>query len=121
MDLELFSDYTLLNSAVNASDIDANAFQHTPYFDTQIKQYHYQLSIIGYTFMTPIGIYSRKIQELKDLRNRAHVGIPNAPSNGGRALLLLHSLGVIKLKDPDNALTSPLDIIEICTDYRILF
>ncbi|WP_208436231.1 MetQ/NlpA family ABC transporter substrate-binding protein [Bartonella phoceensis] len=114
LDIELvyFSDYTLPNDAVNAGEIDANAFQHAPYFNDQMKQRGYKLSIVGYTFIAPIGVYSHKIKDLKDLRDGAHVGIPNDPSNGGRALLLLNSLGLIKLKDPHNILASPLDIIE---------
>ncbi|ALE02928.1 Methionine ABC transporter substrate-binding protein [Bartonella ancashensis] len=114
LDIELvyFSDYTLPNDAVNAGDIDANAFQHAPYLDTQMKQRGYKLAIAGYTFITPIGIYSHKIEGLKDLRDKASIGIPNDPSNGGRALLLLDSLEIIKLKDPRNVLASPLNIVE---------
>ncbi|WP_375678930.1 MULTISPECIES: MetQ/NlpA family ABC transporter substrate-binding protein [unclassified Bartonella] len=114
LDIELvyFSDYALPNDAVNAGEIDANAFQHAPYLNEQMKQRGYKLSIVGYTFIAPIGVYSHKIKDLKDLRDGAHVGIPNDPSNGGRALLLLNSLGLIKLKDPHNILASPLDIIE---------
>lgn len=119
IELVYFSDYTLLNDAVNSGDVDANAFQHKLYLETQTKQYGYQLAIAGYTFITPIGIYSRKIKELKDLKNRARIGIPNDPSNGGRALLLLHSLGLIKLKDPHNALASTLDIVENPKNLKI--
>ncbi|MBB5073926.1 D-methionine transport system substrate-binding protein [Bartonella callosciuri] len=114
LDIELvyFSDYTLPNDAVHAGEIDANAFQHAPYLNNQIEQRGYELSIVGSTFITPIGVYSHKIKELKELRDGAHVGIPNDPSNGGRALLLLNSLGLIKLKDPHDILASPLDILE---------
>ncbi|WP_455481723.1 MetQ/NlpA family ABC transporter substrate-binding protein [Bartonella sp. B35(2025)] len=119
VELIYFSDYTLPNNAVHAGDIDANAFQHTPYLKNQIKQHGYKLSIAGYTFITPIGIYSHKIKDIKDLPDRANVGIPNDPSNGGRALLLLHSLGFIKLQDPQNILASPLDIIENPKDLKI--
>ncbi|MBX4335184.1 MetQ/NlpA family ABC transporter substrate-binding protein [Bartonella raoultii] len=119
IELIYFSDYTLPNDAVNAGEIDANAFQHTPYLNNQIKQRGYKLSIAGYTFITPIGVYSHKIKSLKELRDGADVGIPNDPSNGGRALLLLHSLGLIKLKDPHDILASPLDIIENPKNLKI--
>lgn len=66
IELVYFSDYTLPNDAVHAGEIDANAFQHTPYLNNQIKQRGYKLSIAGYTFLTPIGIYSHKIKELKN-------------------------------------------------------
>ncbi|WP_156851429.1 MetQ/NlpA family ABC transporter substrate-binding protein [Bartonella refiksaydamii] len=112
IELVYFSDYTLPNDAVNAGEIDANAFQHSPYLKNQIEQRGYKLSTVGYTFIAPIGVYSHKIKDLKELRDGAHVGIPNDPSNGGRALLLLNSLNLIKLKDPHDILASPLDIIE---------
>ncbi|WP_273720917.1 MetQ/NlpA family ABC transporter substrate-binding protein [Bartonella sp. ML71XJBT] len=112
IELVYFSDYTLPNDAVNAGEIDANAFQHTPYLNNQMEQRGYKLSTVGYTFLAPIGVYSHKIKELKELSDGAHVGIPNDPTNGGRALLLLNSLGLIKLKDPHDILASPLDIIE---------
>ncbi|EJF76013.1 MULTISPECIES: MetQ/NlpA family ABC transporter substrate-binding protein [Bartonella] len=121
LDIELvyFSDYALPNDAVNAGEIDANAFQHTPYLNNQIEQRGYKLSVVGYTFLTPIGVYSHKIKDIKELQNRADVGIPNDPSNGGRALLLLNSLGLIKLKDAHDILASPLDIIENPKNLKI--
>ncbi|WP_336277080.1 MetQ/NlpA family ABC transporter substrate-binding protein [Bartonella sp. CB178] len=117
--LVYFSDYTLPNDAINAGDIDANAFQHAPYLNSQIEQYGYKLSVAGHTFITPIGVYSRKIKDIKDLRNGASVGIPNDPSNGTRALLLLDSLRLIKLRNPRNALLSPFDIIENPKNLKI--
>ncbi|MGF7158187.1 MetQ/NlpA family ABC transporter substrate-binding protein [Bartonella heixiaziensis] len=121
LDIELvyFSDYALPNDAVNSGDIDANAFQHTPYLNSQMEQRGYKLSIVGYTFIAPIGVYSHKIKELKELKDGANVGIPNDPSNGGRALLLLNSLGLITLKDPHDILASPLDIIENPKNLKI--
>ncbi|EJF89352.1 MetQ/NlpA family ABC transporter substrate-binding protein [Bartonella tamiae] len=112
IDLVYFSDYALPNEAVNAGDIDANSFQHKPYFDSQVEQRGYDLAIVGNTVLYPIGVYSRKIKELKDLRDGAVVGVPNDPSNGGRALRLLDNLGFIKLKNPDDVLASKLDIVE---------
>lgn len=112
IDLVFFSDYALPNEAVNAGDIDANSFQHKPYLDAQIEQRGYKLSVVGYTVLFPMGVYSHKIKDLKDLRDGAVVGVPNDPSNGGRALRLLNDMGFIKLKDPNNVLASKLDIIE---------
>ena len=112
IDLVFFSDYALPNEAVNAGDIDANSFQHKPYLDAQIEQRGYKLSVVGYTVLFPMGVYSHKIKDLKELRDGAVVGVPNDPSNGGRALRLLNDMGLIKLKDPNNVLASKLDIVE---------
>lgn len=112
IDLVYFSDYALPNEAVNSDDIDANSFQHKPYLDAQIEQRGYKLSIVGYTVLFPMGVYSHKIKDIKDLRDGGVVGVPNDPSNGGRALRLLNDMGLIKLKDPNNVLASKLDIVE---------
>ncbi|WP_455476376.1 MetQ/NlpA family ABC transporter substrate-binding protein [Bartonella sp. B17] len=119
IELIYFSDYALLNDAVYAGNIDANAFQHAPYLNNQIENHGYKLSIAGYTFITPMGIYSHKIKDIKELSNGAKIGIPNDPSNGARALLLLNSLELVKLKDPQNILASPLDIIENPKNFKI--
>ncbi len=60
----------------------------------------------------PMGVYSRKIKDLKDLKDKATVAIPNDPTNGGRALLLLQSAGLITLEDPKSVTSTPLDIKE---------
>ncbi|WP_295897696.1 MetQ/NlpA family ABC transporter substrate-binding protein [uncultured Bartonella sp.] len=112
IDLVYFSDYALPNEAVNSGDIDANSFQHKPYLDAQVEQRGYKLSIVGYTVLFPMGVYSHKIKNIKDLREGGIVGVPNDPSNGGRALRLLNDMGLIKLKDPSNVLASKLDIVE---------
>ncbi|OSQ36592.1 MetQ/NlpA family ABC transporter substrate-binding protein [Thalassospira mesophila] len=112
LDIVTFSDYVLPNQALDDGDLDANSFQHVPYLDNQIKDRGYHLSVVGYNFVTPMGIYSDKYKSLNDLPDGAKISIPNDPTNGGRALLLLQAKGLIKV-DPDAGLVvSPLDITE---------
>ncbi|WP_239519012.1 MetQ/NlpA family ABC transporter substrate-binding protein, partial [Stenotrophomonas maltophilia] len=54
----------------------------------------------------------RKYKSLAELPDGATVAIPNEGSNSGRALLLLQKAGLLKLKDPNNALATPKDIAE---------
>ncbi|RTZ42325.1 MetQ/NlpA family ABC transporter substrate-binding protein [Candidimonas sp. SYP-B2681] len=107
-----FSDYVQPNAALAAGDLDANSYQHLPYLDAQIKDRGYKLSNAGYTITFPMGIYSKKVKTLTDLPNGARVGIPNDPTNGGRALLVLQSQGLIKLKADAGLKATPLDIVE---------
>src|SRR5690606_21141356 len=93
-----FSDYVQPNAALAAGDLDANAYQHKPYLDQQVQDRGYKLTSVGYTVNFPIGIYSKKVKDLKALKNGARVGIPNDPTNGGRALLVLQDQALIKLK-----------------------
>jgi D-methionine transport system substrate-binding protein len=103
--LTVFNDYTQPNEALENGDLDANAFQHKPYLDNQIKTRGYHIVPVGYTAVWPIGLYSRKHHTVADLPNGAVIGVPNDPSNEGRALRVLESQGIIKLK-PDSGITA---------------
>lgn len=107
-----FSDYVQPNAALAAGDLDANSFQHEPYLDAQIKDRGYKLANVGYTITFPMGIYSKKVKTLDELKNGARVGVPNDPTNGGRALLVLQSQGLLKLKADAGLKATPLDIAE---------
>lgn len=109
----VFSDYQLPNAALAAGDLDANAFQHKPFLDNQIKSRGFDLVPVGETITAPLGFYSHKIKSLKELPDGATIGIQNDPSNGNRALLLLASAGLITLKPGavQNNTATPLDVV----------
>jgi D-methionine transport system substrate-binding protein len=110
-----FNDYVQPNAALDAGDLDANSFQHQPYLDSQVKQRGYKIVSAGLTYISPLGIYSKKLKSLKDLPSGAKVALPNDPSNENRALLLLQAQGVIKLKagaGTNGNSATPLDIVE---------
>lgn len=107
-----FSDYVQPNAALAAGDLDANSYQHKPYLDQQVKDRNYKLVDVAYTVNFPIGIYSKKVKSLKDLKDGARVGIPNDPTNGGRVLLVFQDQGLIKLKPEAGLKATPLDVIE---------
>lgn len=106
-----FGDYVQPNAALSAGDLDANSYQHRPYLDAQVKDRGYKIGWVADTVNFPIGIYSKKIKKLADLPNGAKFGLPNDPTNGGRALLLLQSQGLIKLKDNAGLKATPLDVV----------
>ena len=107
-----FSDYVQPNAALAAGDLDANSYQHKPYLDAQVKDRGYKIVPVGYTVNFPIGIYSKKVKDLKDLKEGARIGIPNDPTNGGRVLLVFQDKGLIKLKPEAGLKATPLDITE---------
>ncbi|TIT29665.1 MAG: metal ABC transporter substrate-binding protein, partial [Mesorhizobium sp.] len=108
----VFNDYTQPNEALERGEIDANAFQHKPYLDNQIKTQGYHIVPVGYTGVWPIGLYSKKYTKVADLPEGAVIGLPNDPSNEGRALHVLLNEGVIKLKDGTGILATTADISE---------
>lgn len=107
-----FSDYVLPNQALNDGDLDLNSFQHVPYLDNQIKDRGYELSVVGKNFVTPMGLYSDKVDSLDAVPEGAKVAIPNDPTNGGRALLLLQAKGVITLAEGVGLAATPLDVAD---------
>ncbi|MCG1129977.1 dipeptide ABC transporter glycylmethionine-binding lipoprotein [Staphylococcus epidermidis] len=100
IDLEIkhFSDYNVPNKALSDGDIDLNAFQHFAFLD-QYKKAHKDTNIeaLSTTVLAPLGIYSDKVKNIKDVKKGAQVAIPNDVSNQARALKLLESAGLIKL------------------------
>ncbi|WP_410218523.1 MetQ/NlpA family ABC transporter substrate-binding protein [Paracoccus sp. (in: a-proteobacteria)] len=105
-----FSDYVVPNQALADGDLDANSFQHRPYLENQMKDRGFKLVEVGTTITTPMGVYSDKLESLDDLPEGAQVAIPNDPTNGGRALLVLQDLGVITLTEGTGLVPSPLDV-----------
>lgn len=112
LDIKVFTDYVQPNVQVSDGQLDANFFQHKPYLDSFNKEHKTNLVSVGLVHVEPFGAYSSKIKKLDELKEGAQVAIPNDPSNGARALLLLQKQGLITLKDPDNILATARDIAE---------
>ncbi len=115
-----FSDYNIPNGALNDGSIDANVFQHIPFLEAQIKNRGYKLSVIGKTFIFPMGIYSKKIKDISRTPVGASIAIPNDPSNEARALLLLQNAKLIKLKSDAGINATVRDIVENPKHLRIV-
>jgi D-methionine transport system substrate-binding protein len=107
-----FTDYVQPNLKLAEKELDANYFQHIPYLEDFSKEHNLDLTYIAKVHIEPMGIYSQKIKNLSELKEGATIAIPNDATNGGRALLLLQSAGVIKLK-PDAGIKATVnDIVE---------
>lgn len=97
-----FSDYVTPNQALAQGDIDVNSYQHVPFLEAFNEKNDTKLVPIGNTYLAPLRLFSNKHKTLSDLPNGASIAIPNDPSNGGRALLLLEKNGLLKLKEGVN-------------------
>ena len=114
-----FSDYVQPNVALHQGDIDINSFQHLPFLENMVKDRKYDLVMLSKTFTFPMGIYSKKIKNIKELKDGAVIAIPNDPTNGGRALLLFEKAGLIKLKPGLGHKASVVDIVENPRKFKI--
>nr|WP_326184634.1 MetQ/NlpA family ABC transporter substrate-binding protein [uncultured Oscillibacter sp.] len=107
-----YDDYVVPNTAVEDGDEDANYFQHLPYLDEFNESRGTHLVSVAGVHIEPMGIYAGRVESLEDLPDGATIGIPNDPTNEGRALLLLEAQGLIKLKDSSNLSSTPNDLAE---------
>lgn len=107
-----FTDYVTPNLALAEGELDANFFQHFPYLEKFSNERGLNLVSAGKVHVEPLGVFSQKIKDIKDLPNKVTIAIPSDPSNGGRALILLHNNGIIKLNDPTNLYVTEFDIVE---------
>ena len=114
-----FSDYVQPNVALNQGDIDINSFQHLPFLENMVRDRKYDLVMLAKTFTFPMGIYSKKIKNIKELKDGAVIAMPNDPTNGGRALLLFEKAGLIKLKPGLGHKASVVDIVENPRKFKI--
>lgn len=99
IELVEFSDYTLPNQALADKEIDLNAFQHITFLNQFKEEHHLDIVPIGTTVIAPMGIYSEKYKDVSEIPDKAKIAIPDDPSNQARALKLLQSAGLIKLKE----------------------
>ena len=106
-----FNDYVQPNTALEDKSIDANFFQHKPYLDDFQKQHKTHLLALAPIHIEPIGLYAGKSKDLKNIKNGATIAIPNDATNGGRALLLLQSAGIIQLKKGTGINATKADIV----------
>lgn len=115
-----FSDGSLIDFATQNGELEANAFQHTPYLDQQNHDRSLDIVSVGRTILLPMAGYSRKFKALAELPVGATISIPNDPTNGGRALKLLEAGGVLKLKPGSNFNATELDIVDNPKKVKIL-
>lgn len=94
-----FTDYITPNLSLSDGDLDANFFQHEPYFNDFKTKEKLDLTVLGKIHVEPMAFYSAKYKSIDEIPNGATIAIPNDTVNGGRALLLLEANGIIELKD----------------------
>ncbi|MFE4643285.1 MetQ/NlpA family ABC transporter substrate-binding protein, partial [Streptomyces sp. NPDC056730] len=98
LEVKEFTDYVLPNTATQSGEVDANFFQHKPYLDDFNKKKGTDIVPVVNVELEPLGLYSKKVKDLKELKSGQSVALPNDTTNEGRALKLLADNGLITLK-----------------------
>ncbi|MBL6459200.1 MetQ/NlpA family ABC transporter substrate-binding protein [Belnapia sp. T6] len=115
-----FTDYIQPNVALGSGDLDANSYQHLPFLEQQVRDRRLDLVSAGKTLVFPMGVYSRRHRRVDDIAQGARIAIPNDPTNGGRALMLLASAGAFKLKPAADFRATVADITENPRRLRVV-
>lgn len=112
LQVHVYGDYIVPNTAVEEGTEDANYFQHIPYLDNFNAENGTHLVSVAGVHIEPMGIYAGNTKTLEELPDGASVAVPNDVTNEARALLLLQSEGLIKLADDAGLEATPNDIVE---------
>lgn len=99
VEIKEFSEYKLPNEALNAGEIDLNAFQHKAYLNKEIADLGYDIAVLGDTIIAPLSLYSQKITSLDQLKEGDKIAVPSDPTNEGRCFKILESAGILEV-DP---------------------
>lgn len=120
LDIVIYDDYVLPNTALDDGELDANYFQHTPYLNSFNESNGTDLVSAGLIHYEPFGIYSYTIEDLADLAEGATIIVPDDDSNQTRALLLLQQEGLVELPE-DASVETGVTVLDIVNDngYKI--
>ncbi|MDT0015291.1 MetQ/NlpA family ABC transporter substrate-binding protein [Listeria cossartiae] len=94
-----YTDYVMPNKALDEGDLDANYFQHKPYLELEEKEKGYKFADVGAIHIEPMGLYSKKVKNIKDLKDGAQVLLSNSKSDWPRVIGIFVDNGLLTLKD----------------------
>lgn len=113
-----FTDYILPNRALEEGDLDANYFQHVPFLESTVEESGYDLTYTAKVHIEPMGVYSKKFNNIEDIKDGAEIAIPNDATNGSRALKILADNGLIEI--PEGELITAKDITKNPKNLKII-
>lgn len=114
-----FSSYEQPNPALTEGELDLNQFQHIVYLAQYNEASGEDLTPIGSTAIYPLGLYSQKYDDVKDIPKGETVAVPDDASNQARALVVLQSAGLIELTDGGTAFSDLSDIDESASKVTV--
>ncbi len=120
LNIKVYDDYVLPNTATEDGDLDANYFQHQPYLDDFNKKNNTHLVSVAAIHYEPFGLYKGTVASLADLKDGDKIAVPNDGSNEARALYLLEAAGLIKMKSDSGFTATKKDIAENPHNYDIV-
>lgn len=107
-----YNDYVVPNIALSEGEIDANYFQHVPFFESAVAENDYDFVNAGAIHLEPLGIYSNKYNSLDEVEEGATVLVSNSQADWGRVIGILQDAGLVTLKEGVELTTATFDDID---------
>lgn len=114
-----FGSYEQPNPALTEGELDLNQFQHIVYLAQYNDASGEDLTPIGSTAIYPLGLYSQKYDDVKDIPAGETVAVPDDASNQARALLVLQSAGLVELKSGGSIFSDLADVDEAASKVKV--
>ncbi|RSL30359.1 ABC transporter substrate-binding protein [Salibacterium salarium] len=100
LQIETFNNFVLPNKALAQEELDANYFQHIPYFEGQLEENdNYDFVNMGGVHIEPIGVYSQEYDSLDALPENSEIIMSSSVADHGRILMMLEDEGLITLPE----------------------
>lgn len=112
LEIKVLDDYYIFNKALDAGEVDANYFQHRPFFDDSVESNGYKIVEAAAIHLEPFGFYSKSISSKDELKEGAKIVISNSVADHGRILAILDDADIIELKDGVDSLNATVADIE---------
>lgn len=112
LQIEVLDDYYIFNKSLDAGEVDANYFQHRPFFDGEVAEHGYDIVEAAGIHLEPFGFYSKTVTSVDAIQDGSTIVISNSVADHGRILAILEEAGLITLKDGTdelNATTADID------------
>lgn len=111
VEIERYNDYVIPNVALDEGDIDANYFQHEPFFEDAVAENNYDFVNAGSIHLEPIGAFSQRHENLEDLPEGATILVSSNAPDYGRVLAILQDAGLLTVEENVDLTTASFDDI----------
>ncbi|WP_034538245.1 MetQ/NlpA family ABC transporter substrate-binding protein [Carnobacterium inhibens] len=112
LDITTYNDYVIPNVALDEGEIDANYFQHIPFFDAAVEENGYDFVNAGSIHIEPLAIFSQRYESLEDVEDGATVLVSNNQADWGRVIGIFQEAGLVTVKDGVDLTTATFEDID---------
>lgn len=111
LDITTYNDYVVPNVALEEGDLDANYFQHVPFFEAAVAENDYDFVNAGGIHLEPIGLFSQEYASLEELPDGATVLVSSNQPDWGRIIGIFQEAGLVSVDEGTDLTTATFDDI----------